>query len=150
MVYYSVPGAPDQFRALDFFNVGTGNAGDVKALKAFYDNLIVFRERGIDIITGDPLNGFVYTPFVRGYGCKSPNAVVEVPGIGLMFLSDDGIYVLNGGLKGGEKLTINKISKELQEVFDRMNTSMLHKSCVCFQSNSTLHSRGSITYINCL
>lgn len=132
VVYYSVPGAPDQFRALDFFNVGTGNAGDVKALKAFYDNLIVFRERGIDIITGDPLNGFVYTPFVRGYGCKSPNAVVEVPGIGLMFLSDDGIYVLNGGLKGGEKLSINKISKELQEVFDRMNNSMLHKSCAAY------------------
>jgi len=132
VVYYSVPGAPDQYRALDFFNVGTGNAGDVTGLQAYYDNLIVFRERGIDIITGDPINGFVYTPFIRGYGTKSPQSSVEVPTLGIMFLSDDGIYLLSGGLKGGEKLRVQKLTAHLQETFDRMNTAMLHKAVTAY------------------
>lgn len=132
VVYYSVPGSPDQYKALDFFNVGTGNAGDVTALKAYYDNLLVFRERGIDIITGDPINGFVYTPFIRGYGAKSHNSVVEVPTMGMMFLSDDGIYLLRGGLKGGADLQLQKMTQHLQETFDRMNTAMLHKACAAY------------------
>ena len=132
VVYYSVPGAPDQYRALDFFNVGTGNAGDVTGFQAYYDNLIVFRERGIDIITGDPINGFVYTPYVRGYGCKSPQSVVEVPAMGIMFLSDDGIYLLKGGLRGGEKLNLTKLTTHLQETFDRMNSAMLHKAVTAY------------------
>ena len=67
----------------------------------YYNSLLVFRENAIDLIRGDALNGFELIPFIQGVGTLSPHTIVPIPNLGLSFLSQDGIYLMRGGLDGG-------------------------------------------------
>ena len=86
----------------------------------YYNNLFVFRERSIDVITGGP-GQFTITPFVAGIGCKSHSTIAAVPGVGVVFLSEDSIYAIQGNFAGYE-LKIQKLSTPidlLTETFSR-------------------------------
>ena len=133
-LYYSKPLKPDQFGALDFFQAGNQNSGDIIGLKGYYNSLLVFRERGIDIVIGNPLEGFQYVPYIKGIGCSSRFGIVEVPELGIMFLSEDGIYLLQGGLDGGAKLTVKKMTNALPDLFSRLNKTMLPKAVAGYSS----------------
>ena len=133
-LYYSNPLKPDQFSALDFFQAGNQTGGEIKALKGYYNSLLVFRERAIDIVIGDPVNGFKYVPYIKEVGCRSRFGVVEVPNQGVMFLSDDGVYLLSGGFDGGSKLQIKKMTPNLPQLFERISRTNLPKACAAYSS----------------
>lgn len=133
-LYYSNPLKPDQFSALDYFQAGNQTGGEIKALKGYYNSLLVFRERAIDIVIGDPVNGFKYVPYIKEVGCRSRFAVVEVPNQGVMFLSDDGVFLLSGGFDGGSKLQIKKMTPALPQLFERINKTNLPKACAAYSS----------------
>ena len=124
-LYFSKPLEPDRFGALDFFEVGTREGGDITGLEAYYNSLLVFRENGIDLIRGDNVQGFEIVPFVEGIGAFSHNAIVAAPNIGVTFVSRDGIYIIAGGLDGGSDLTLNKLSKGLDEIFERLSVDAM-------------------------
>jgi hypothetical protein len=107
-LFHSNPLQLDSYGATSYFDVGNREGGDITALFPYYNNLFVFRERGIDVITGTPGN-FSITPFVAGIGCKSHSSIAAVPGIGVVFLSEDGIYAIQGNFSGYE-LKITKLS----------------------------------------
>jgi hypothetical protein len=120
-LYFSAPLEPDRFRAFDFFEVGTREGGDIVGLEAYYNSLLVFRENAIDLIRGDAVNGFEIVPFIEGVGAFSHNAIVAIPSFGVSFLSRDGVYLIGGGLDGGSDLSLKKISKGIDEIFERVS-----------------------------
>ena len=124
-LFFSKPLEPDRFGALDFFEVGTREGGDITGLEAYYNSLLVFRENGIDLIRGDNVQGFEIVPFVEGIGAFSHNAIVAIPNLGVSFISRDGIYLITGGLDGGSDLQLKKLSKGLDEIFERVSVDAM-------------------------
>lgn len=139
-LYYSNPLQPDTFKEESYFEVGTREGGDITALAPYYNSLLVFRENAIDLIRGDSLNGFELVPFIQGVGTLSPHTIVPIPNLGLSFLSQDGIYVLKGGLDGGSSLSLTKISEGLQDYFDRISRDKLPAAVGAYsQKDRELH-----------
>lgn len=124
-LYYSNPLQPDSYSANNFFEVGTREGGDITGLAPYYNSLLVFRENAIDLIRGDNASGFVLVPFIQGVGTLSPHTIVPIPNIGLSFMSQDGVYLLRGGLDGGADLKLEKISEAIQDFFDRASRDLL-------------------------
>lgn len=127
-IFFSKPLQPDTFGAFDYFDVGTRQGGSITALFSYYNVLLVFRERAIDIITGDSVSGFTITPFIDSIGTISPSAVCAIPGTGVGFLAHDGVYLIGGNFQS-LKLEVNKISGPIDEIFERINRSQLPR-CV--------------------
>lgn len=79
------------------------NGGNITALKALDDKLIIFKENQIYYISGDGPNNLGQGSFnlpqliTTDTGCNNPNSVVVTP-VGLMFSSKKGIYLLDRGL----------------------------------------------------
>jgi len=126
-VHYSTPGTIDQFGLLDFIDVGSRDYGSITALRSYYDSLIVFREKGIDVVRGTYPN-FTVSALTGGVGCVGPDSVVEVPGAGLLFLSYDGVYALTGGLEGGSQIQVVPASDGLFDVMRTVNRGALSRA----------------------
>ena len=120
-LYYSNALQMDSFGATNYFDVGNRQGGDVTGLYSYYNNLFVFRERAIDVITGTPGN-FQITPFIEGVGCKSHSTIQAVPGVGIVFLSEDGIYAIQGNFSGYE-LKLTKLSTGMDFIIEGMSRS---------------------------
>lgn len=128
-IYYSQPLKVDQYRALDFFSVGSRQGGDVTGLFTYYNNLLVFRENAIDLIRGDATNGFTLSPLVQGIGTRALHTITLIPEVGVVFLSNDGIFLVSGGFDGGSKMEVTKISKPIIDTMKRLNKSMIARAC---------------------
>ncbi len=126
-VYYSVAGYADTHRALDSFDMGARAGGDGVKLFAHYDLLFVLRERAVEVIY-DRGNGPEIAPLEGNIGTKAGHAVAGVPGVGVLFLSYDGVYVIQGGMEGGARLEVKKITTGLQKTLDKLNTSTMAKA----------------------
>jgi hypothetical protein len=76
--------------------------GDVTALAPFGDRLYIFKRRAIYAVAGDGPDatgaGWYSQPelVAERIGARTPRGVIVVPE-GVMFASDDGIYMLDGG-----------------------------------------------------
>ena len=133
-IYYSNPLNPDSFSASDYFDVGVRDGGDVTGLFAYYNNLILFRESSIELVRGDPVNGFNVVPFIQGVGSKAVNSITSVPGVGVMFLGNDGVYRIHGGLEGGSEVKIEKMSPGLVKTEKRFNPALLARASAAYSS----------------
>ena len=120
-LYYSQPNQPDTFKDTNFFEVGTREGGDITGMEVYYNSLLIFREQAIDLVRGDALNGFELVPFITGIGTKSHHCIINVPTVGIMFLGQDGIYAISGGLDGGSNLNIQKLSDPIQQYVERIS-----------------------------
>jgi len=128
-IYYSEPLKINQYKALSFFDVGSRDGGDVTGLFTYYNNLLVFRERAIDIIRGDAVNGFTISPLVQGIGTRALHSIALIPQTGVMFLSPDGVFLISGGLDGGSQMTVNKMSDPIVETIKRLNKANIARAC---------------------
>ena len=131
-IYYSNPLNPDSFSASDYFDVGVRDGGDVTGLFAYYNSLILFRESSIELVRGDPLNGFNVVPFIQGVGSRAINSVTAVPGVGIMFLGNDGVYRIFGGLDGGSQVQIEKMTSNLVKTEKRFNPALLARASATY------------------
>lgn len=132
-IYFSKPLMPDTFGAFDYFDVGTRAGGSITGLFSYYNVLLVFRERAIDIITGDSVNGFQITPFIDTVGTSSPSTISVIPNRGVMFLASDGVYLIGGNFQQ-LRLEINKVSGPIDEIFERMNKEQLPRAVAAYHS----------------
>ena len=136
-IYYSNGLHPDSFSALSYFDVGTREGGDITGFAPYYNQLLVFRERAIEIIRGDTSGGFSVAPFIQGVGTKSIGTVTMVPSVGMVFLSADGVYRLQGGLDdGGSKIVFENISKMLVKTMARLNPDLLARATAAYSPKS--------------
>lgn len=68
----------------------------ITCLYSYYNNLVVFRENSVDVLTGDYPN-FNVQVVTDQVSCRSAHSIESIPGLGVVFLADDGIYALTGG-----------------------------------------------------
>jgi hypothetical protein len=131
---YSVAGAPEQFTAFNFFDVGVRQGGAITGLFAYFDTLLVFRERAIDIVlSNDEGTGFTMTTLDPEVGTTAINTVALVPGLGVVFLSYDGVYLISGATGGVVgSLTTKKISQPVQRELNRISVSSLARASAAY------------------
>jgi hypothetical protein len=130
-VYYSNPNAPDSFGATSFFDFGTSEGGAITNLLVYNNQLLVFRERAIDIIRPSA-RGFIQVPFVQGIGTKATNTITVVPNAGVIFLSNDGVWLLRGTNDGGGTLETHKLSKNILGTIERLTPSVIAKAVAAY------------------
>ena len=129
-VRFSAPRFPEVFPPDNVMDIGDADLGPVTGLYATRNAVVVFKPRGIYLIKGDPVNGFYAITLTKDVGCQSPNSVVEIPGVGLCFLSEDGIYALSGSLENeGVQTRVAMISDPVTEWIHRVNRSALSNAC---------------------
>lgn len=115
----------EAFGAVDYVDVSARNGGRIMGLVPNDDLLIVLRERSIDAIY-DAGNGlYRAVPLVSSSGSRAPHAALSVPGWGLLYISDDGVYVLTGSLSGGSQIGARLISPQVATLWSRVNTRAL-------------------------
>ena len=131
MLFYSKPTIPDQYEATSFIELGNRNTGGITGLHPYFNFLLVFRERGIDAITGQYPN-FVAVPISTDVGTRAINTVTNVPGVGVMFLASDGIYVVSSNLEYSDSPGIQQISKHMLKTMNRINEDCLAKACAVY------------------
>jgi hypothetical protein len=126
-VWFSAPGLPEQFPALNYIDLGNRDSGEVTGIYPTKNVLVVFKRRGTFIIRGDPARGFEAQTLSPDVGCSSPNALQEAPGLGLVFVSESGVFLLEGATREhGHPTRITRISGPIQKVWNqRVNTAAL-------------------------
>jgi hypothetical protein len=130
-IIYSDQGIFEQFGALAYFDLGNQTGGDITQLVAFYNNLIVFRETAINIISFDTDNYNIST-ITNTLGTVASKAVVVIPQLGVVFINEQGVWMLSGGLNGGASISMQKISKPIDKLLRRVNHSMMHKAIAAY------------------
>jgi hypothetical protein len=126
-IIYSDSGIFEQFGALNYFDLGNQTGGDITKLVAFYNNLIVFREDAINIVSFDA-GIYNISTITNTLGTTASNTVVVIPQLGVVFLNEQGVWMLTGGLNGGSSISMQKISKPIDKQLRLLNKSMIHKS----------------------
>ncbi len=91
--------------------------------------MLVFRERAIDVIRGDAINGFTISPLVQGIGTRALHSIALIPQMGVMFLSPDGVFLINGGFDGGSQISVDKMSDAIVDTMKRLNKSNIARAC---------------------
>ena len=134
-LFYSAPGLIEQFDAANFIELGA-ESGAITALFGHYASLIVFRERGIDVVQGDFANGFTATTLIAGVTCRSPHSVVAVPGLGVVFLARDGVYAIIGGLEGGAISEVVNLTDALDNIITRITPDCFSKAVATYSASS--------------
>jgi hypothetical protein len=130
-IIYSDKGIFEQFGALAYFDLGNQTGGDITQLVAFYNNLIVFRETAINIISFDT-DSYNISTITNTLGTVASRAVVVIPQLGVVFINEQGVWMLSGGLNGGASISMQKISKPIDKLLRRVNRSMMHKAIAAY------------------
>jgi hypothetical protein len=130
-IIYSEAGLPEQFGAFNYFDIGSTNGGHITALFSYYNNLLVFRERSIEIIRD---NGGIFTvsQLTPDIGTTATNTICLVPGVGVTFINKDGIYTVGGGLDGGSTVSVKKISDTIGKEIQNVNVQALPNCCAAY------------------
>ena len=130
-IIYSEAGLPEQFGAFNYFDVGSSSGGHITALFPYYNNLLVFRERSIEIVKD---NGGIFTisQLTPDIGTTATNTICLVPGIGVTFINKDGIYSVSGGLDGGSIVDVKKISDKIGKEIQNINVQALPNCCAAY------------------
>ena len=130
-IIYSKPGLPEQFDAFSTFDVGLRDGGSITALVPFYDVLLVFRERSIEIISYNN-GGYAITTLDSNVGTTATNTIRLVGGVGVMFLNKDGFFAITGSIRGGAVYKVNKMSEQIEKEMGRISLSALPRATATY------------------
>lgn len=132
-VIYSSQGLPEQFGMSNYFEVGVRNGGHITGLVPYYDSLLVFREKAIDIIRFQN-NSYTIGTFSSDIGTTATRTISSVAGKGVMFLSYDGVYSLTGGTAGGSEIKITNMSQGIEKELRRINKMAMARATASYSS----------------
>ena len=129
-IYYSAPLFPESFPKNNVISIGDDDGGPITGIRATKNALVVFKNRGIYLVKGDPVSGFVAQTLNRDIGCIAPDSIAELPGLGLVFLSERSIYLLEGALENTGSVTgVVNLGTEIPNQLERINTSASIRAC---------------------
>lgn len=131
-LYWSNPGTPDTYSALDYADLGGREAGGITGLHPHYNFLVVMRERGIDIVRGDYASGFQVVPMSASVGSKAVHTMTTIPDLGVVFLARDGVYLMGGNVDAGGVIKFQKISQEIEETIRRLNPDVMARAVAAY------------------
>jgi hypothetical protein len=129
-LFYSAPLQPENFPPDNVIDLGDANLGPITGLYPTRNALVVFKQRGIQLIKGDPTTGFYAQILTRDVGCAAPNTVKDVPGVGLCFLSEAGIFAMQGALENeGVPTRVIPLHVPIGEWILKLNRAALIGAC---------------------
>lgn len=115
IVVWSRTDQPESFPVANYFRL-SGGSGPVTGMYVFRNALFVFRQRGVYMIMLSQQDAFTIRMLEYNTGAESNKAICDVPGIGLVFVSQDGVRVLTGSLQAGDEAAdINLLSGPLAD-----------------------------------
>jgi hypothetical protein len=130
---HSAQGLPEQFPAFNYFDVGVRDGGHISALFPYYDVLLVFREKAIDaVFTNAAGDGFTCTTVNQSIGTIATNTIRLIPGVGVMFLNLDGVYLITGGMRGGASIQVSKVSAWFEKELSRVSKNSLCRATAVY------------------
>lgn len=129
-IRYSARGNPEEWPVLNVLDVGDAHLGPVTVLYASRNALLAAKSRGIYLIKDDGVSSPTVETLTRQSGWTSQNTVREIPGIGVIGLSDEAITVLKGTLQNeGVETQVFNAGVGLPSMFHRLNTTALANAC---------------------
>lgn len=136
-IIFSRPNLPEEFPRYNFFDIGGSTGGHITSLFPFYGNLLVFREKSIDIISvagiqADGSPTYQIGTLDQNVGTTATNTIKNVPGVGVCFLSRDGIYAVTGGIQGGAVFSVKKISGPVSKEMKRITVGALPRATATY------------------
>ena len=126
-IHFSTRGAIEQFPPDNFFPLGGGRPTGMYATK---NALVVFRRKAIDLIRTNDSGTFEIQRLTSDAGAVSHRVLAEVPGVGLLFLTDSGPHILIGALANeGAPTRWEYIGAEIDETWrGRVNIKALENA----------------------
>lgn len=104
---YSTPLLVEQFPAINRLPIGTSATGPIVALMPMMRGLLVFKTGGIYLVKMDASTGIPRVEtLTEREGCAAPQAIEQVPGVGVLFLSTAGPRLLVGSLNDEQPTTV--------------------------------------------
>ena len=123
-LFYSAPLFPEVFPKDHVLVIGDDDGGPITGMRATKNALVVFKSRGVYLVKGNPVNGFSAETLNKDIGCIAPDSISEIPGLGLVFLSERSVYLLEGALENTGTITgVVNIGAEIPNQLERINTS---------------------------
>ena len=137
LVRFSASGMPEVYPARNVIDLGEADAGRITGMYASTNTLVVFKERGIYLITQRSDGGFQYKTISRDVGCVAPRSIRDIPFTGLAFLSQKGLFVMKGFLEATDTPTqIVNLSTPIKEVIDRICPTAAYGSVACLDRDN--------------
>jgi len=131
-IIYSEKGNPEQFGSFNFFEIGSTGGGHITQLYSYYNNLLVFRRNSIEIIRRDGQGNPTISTLANNLGTIASNAICSVANLGVMFMNEEGIFLIQGGLDGGSQITITRVSETLDKEIAEINKAALGNAWACY------------------
>lgn len=132
-VRFSAVLRPEVFPEANILSFGQDECGQVTGLYASQNALLVFKQRGVFLIKSEESNDgsfFSAQNISRDVGCIAPNSIAEVPGVGVFFLAQDGVYAIDGSLESGQaNLRIVRYSSPISNLAGRINNAASIQAC---------------------
>lgn len=108
-LFYSSPLFPEQFPVVNYLEIGTTQTGAIVALLQIQRALIVFKQGGVYLVKGDHVSGFTVSSLSETIGCAAPRSIVQIPDVGVAFLSSSGPMMIKGSLNDDQVTTVEAI-----------------------------------------
>lgn len=131
-IIWSEPGAPEQFALGNYFELGSRVGGKISALIPFYNAMLVFRNASVEVVTKLSSGLYQISTLDSSVGTDATNTIREVPGVGVFFLTKEGVYAVTGGLYGGSTLRVEAVGQPLSEEWKRLSLAALARACATY------------------
>lgn len=129
-IRFTPRGHPEVWPPSYRIDVGDAHLGPPTALYATRNALLVGKTRGIYLISDDGVSLPSASTLTRESGFSAHNTVREVPGMGVIGVSDNGLTVLQGTLQNeGVPTSVINAGIPLPDEFASLNTSALLNAC---------------------
>jgi hypothetical protein len=135
-IRYSDRHLPEQFDAFRFFDVGMRQGGEITALVPYSNSLLVFRAGSIEVISAISDDTYTIGTLDSDIGTRATNTIKEVPGVGLFFLTKDGVYAIQGGQSGAGLVTakVESVSAGLYGEWKRLSEGSLARATATYST----------------
>jgi hypothetical protein len=118
VIYFSDAGNPTSFPVNNFIQINTNDGQNITGLSALVNNLVVFKDESVWIMTGEPLGAGNTTTIGNlqlrqansSVGCSAFRTICQIDEL-LFFVHYSGIYVL-------QNYSVQLVSPDLQFTFD--------------------------------
>lgn len=125
-IYFSDAGNPSSFPVNNFIQINTNDGQNIAGIDDILDNLVIFKDDSIWILTGEPLGAGNTTTIGNlqlrqansPAGCSAFRSICKVEQT-LLFMHHSGIYAL-------QNYSAQLISPYLQNTFESMNPGFLN------------------------
>lgn len=124
---------PKNIETFSIFNtIELGDSGEVCHIQPLGRQLIVFRVNSIDVVTRQLDDTYAFSNLTTSTGTTAGNSVQIVPGLGMVFLTPDGFYLITLDTNGNP--LINPISQPQERTLRRMNVTALPRATSCYNA----------------